>query len=335
MAGGPLAAAAGGGLPRGATVRPFRLAHDLGAVTRLIDRAFAGESAEDRLTPGDVLALRLAAPLIGAVGLLIPAARDLFAGFVCERDGTIVGNVTIGRLGGDATRWMIGNVAVEAAYRRSGIGRQLMTAALQEIERRGGRITVLDVRADNEPASALYRSLGFVPIDHVAELRRPPRRDRPPRPASVRPLRAREWRTLAALLEAATPALVRRYMPVQDHQVMALALSAGLGAAGRVLGGSQTLVLVAERQGRVGGAVEIEVRGGETPHRLKLTIHPHARGAVEDDLVSGALAILPPGAIRGEARASETAAREALARAGFAPFRLLDRLAYVHSPLAT
>ncbi|MCS6800917.1 MAG: GNAT family N-acetyltransferase [Chloroflexota bacterium] len=330
MASGALATGASDATPPGGVLRPFQLARDLRGVVRLIERAFAGEDADDRLLPQEVLALQLAAPFLRAAGVLLPAARDLFAGFVWEQDGQIVGNVTLGRLGGDATRWMIGNVAVDPAYRRAGIARRLTTAALAEIERRGGRVTILDVRADNAAAYALYRSLGFMRIDQTLELRRPELRAPQSGPSCIRPLRAREWRALAALLDAAAPDLVRRFTPVQEQQVMATTLAASLGIVGRLLTGVQSTILVAERNGRLAGAAEIEIRGRGTAHRLKLTIHPAARGTVEEDLVAGALAFLPTGTVRADVRASESAAEAALFRAGFTAVRTLDRLAYAH-----
>jgi ribosomal-protein-alanine N-acetyltransferase len=48
------------------------------------------------------------------------------------------------------------NIAVDPAYRRLGIGRQLLAAELQ----RGG-IHFLEVRESNTPAQELYRVLGF------------------------------------------------------------------------------------------------------------------------------------------------------------------------------
>jgi ribosomal protein S18 acetylase RimI-like enzyme len=313
-------------------LRPFRLSRDLGAVARLIERAFADEDADDRLTVRDVTGLRLMAPFVGLVGLVHPAARDIFAGFVWERDGAILGNVTIGRLGTDATRWMIGNVAVDPAARRSGIARRLTRAALDEIERRGGQVTILDVRADNEPAYALYRSLGFLPIDRTLDLRRPARPDQRAVAPTVRPLRAREWRALATLLEATTPERARRYLPIEEHQVMTRAVLAGLGVAGRVIAGVQTTILVTgDERGRLTGAAEIEVRGGRTAHRLKVTVHPAARGRVAHNLVLAALAVVPPGGVRAEVRASDETTQEALRDAGFTPVRILDRLVYAHS----
>lgn len=328
-AGSTATPAAGAPTPAGA-LRPFRLVRDLSGVVDLIDRAFAGEDADDRLTARDVARLRLTAPVLSLVGLVSPAARDLVAGFVWERDGAIIGNVTIGRLGADATRWMIGNVAVDPDARRSGIARRLTTAALAEIERRGGRVSVLDVRADNEPAYGLYRSLGFLPIDRTVELRRPARIESRLIPPTVRPLRVREWRALAALLEATSPEQARRYLPLDDHHVLARVVLAGLGVAGRIIAGAQSSILVTEDRGRLTGAVEIEVRGGQTAHRLKFTIDAAARGRVESDLLRGALAVLPRGAVRAEVRASDEAMQEALCQAGFTASRILDRLVYPH-----
>lgn len=49
-------------------------------------------------------------------------------------------------------------IAVSPAERRTGIGGQLMTAALQ---RCAGRTVLLEVAAGNESAGALYRGYGF------------------------------------------------------------------------------------------------------------------------------------------------------------------------------
>jgi ribosomal-protein-alanine N-acetyltransferase len=52
-------------------------------------------------------------------------------------------------------------IAVSPAERRTGIGGQLMTAALQ---RSAGRTVLLEVAAGNESAGALYRGYGFEEI---------------------------------------------------------------------------------------------------------------------------------------------------------------------------
>ena len=63
----------------------------------------------------------------------------------------------------------IGTVAVDAAYRRQGIGRQLVTRALLASLERGARQAYLEVRRGNLAAQALYLQLGF---EVVGERRR-------------------------------------------------------------------------------------------------------------------------------------------------------------------
>lgn len=55
----------------------------------------------------------------------------------------------------------VNNVASHQDYRRIGIGRSLMEAAIDEAGRRGVAHVILEVRASNEAAQLLYRDLGF------------------------------------------------------------------------------------------------------------------------------------------------------------------------------
>ncbi|HSE37895.1 MAG TPA: ribosomal protein S18-alanine N-acetyltransferase [Blastocatellia bacterium] len=55
----------------------------------------------------------------------------------------------------------VNNVASHQDYRRIGVGRSLMEAAIDEARRRGVVQVILEVRASNEAAQLLYRSLGF------------------------------------------------------------------------------------------------------------------------------------------------------------------------------
>jgi [ribosomal protein S18]-alanine N-acetyltransferase len=55
----------------------------------------------------------------------------------------------------------VNNVASHQDYRRLGIGRSLMEAAIDEAGRRGVAHVILEVRASNEAAQLLYRDLGF------------------------------------------------------------------------------------------------------------------------------------------------------------------------------
>lgn len=55
----------------------------------------------------------------------------------------------------------VNNIATHPDYRRAGIGRALLAAALGEGRLRSARICVLEVRASNVTAQALYRVFGF------------------------------------------------------------------------------------------------------------------------------------------------------------------------------
>ena len=80
---------------------------------------------------------------------------------VAEEDGRIVGF---------AGAWMIldeshmTNIAVLPECRGRGTGRRLMTALMQYASNLGVSYMSLEVRAGNEKAQALYKSLGFIRV---------------------------------------------------------------------------------------------------------------------------------------------------------------------------
>jgi ribosomal-protein-alanine N-acetyltransferase len=55
----------------------------------------------------------------------------------------------------------VNNIASHPDYRRMGIGESLMNAGIERGIRRGARYVMLEVRASNEGAQALYRKMGF------------------------------------------------------------------------------------------------------------------------------------------------------------------------------
>jgi len=55
----------------------------------------------------------------------------------------------------------ISTIAVAPGYRREGIGRRLLTAALVEARRRGAQLATLEVRISNDSAIHLYEEFGF------------------------------------------------------------------------------------------------------------------------------------------------------------------------------
>jgi ribosomal protein S18 acetylase RimI-like enzyme len=71
----------------------------------------------------------------------------------------------------DAEDCNVEDVFVRAEARGSGLGRELVSAAIDRARQRGCRRLELDTGADNAPAQGLYRSLGFQ--DHGVFMRRP------------------------------------------------------------------------------------------------------------------------------------------------------------------
>jgi len=54
------------------------------------------------------------------------------------------------------------DLVVEPSMRRRGVGRALVERVISETRRSGARVVLLEVRASNAAARALYGSLGFV-----------------------------------------------------------------------------------------------------------------------------------------------------------------------------
>lgn len=77
---------------------------------------------------------------------------------VLEEEGEIVGYAGLMVVGEHAD---IQTLSVAAAYQGKGFGQRLLTDLEQEALRRGATAIFLEVRFDNEPASALYLKNGY------------------------------------------------------------------------------------------------------------------------------------------------------------------------------
>ena len=80
---------------------------------------------------------------------------------VAEENGTLLGYVGSQTAAGESDMM---NIAVVPEARRRGIARQLVLALLDALAGSGSTALTLEVRASNEPAVALYRSLGFLQV---------------------------------------------------------------------------------------------------------------------------------------------------------------------------
>ena len=82
--------------------------------------------------------------------------------YVAELDGEVIAYGGSRIVGCDAD---VQTIAVAADNRGQGLGRALMEQLMQAARDEGALQMFLEVRADNEPAAALYESLGFEQID--------------------------------------------------------------------------------------------------------------------------------------------------------------------------
>lgn len=77
---------------------------------------------------------------------------------VAEKNGEVVG-FTVTSLVIDESELL--DIAVRESRRGEGIGRVLLTEALEDLRSRGAIVTFLEVREHNTPAVGLYESAGF------------------------------------------------------------------------------------------------------------------------------------------------------------------------------
>lgn len=104
------------------------------------------------------------------VDLEARAARfDLDATFVAEADGAVVGLISLyaNEEGGAELGMMVAK-----DWRRRGVGRALLDAAVAWARARGLRRLLLDVFARNDAAISLYRGFGFVEDGRTREIAR-------------------------------------------------------------------------------------------------------------------------------------------------------------------
>ncbi len=141
-------------------LRPVDMRRDLVPVADLIEVCFAATlDATGRAAIREMRTLSRTGPLLwvlARLGNAIPFLR----GYVWVERDRIVGNVSLIPAGYN-NGWVIANVAVAPDYRRRGIARRMMHAALAFVDRRKA-FAVLQVEAANEGACALYEQLGFV-----------------------------------------------------------------------------------------------------------------------------------------------------------------------------
>lgn len=309
-------------------LRPFNPARDLGGVARLLENAFREDLTYLQFWSRVPVLRNITAYLWAAS--FAPAMPDSLLGFVWEEERRIVGNVTLTPDEGRRRYWLISNVAVDEKFRRRGIARQMMEAAISEARQRGAGWLILNVRPHNTGAIDLYYALGFETID--TEMGYVRKRQAPPKspPFSLRRLSPEEYREAYELARAGMSERLRLLRPPQPAD-FAIHLEDRL--AERV---SDLLVgQSSERWGYFDGgtlraAALLRAQRIGTPHTIDIRVAPSARGHLEEGLVAFALTRLaqfPRRDITVRAFMSHRELIGAFGREGFVPTRGLMLMA--------
>lgn len=88
-------------------------------------------------------------------------------------------DMVVGYIGSQSTidETDVMNVAVHPDWRRQGIAEQLIDNLIEELKKRGSHALMLEVRASNAPAIALYEKLGFRQVGLRKNYYRNPKED--------------------------------------------------------------------------------------------------------------------------------------------------------------
>ena len=89
--------------------------------------------------------------------------RGRCALFGALRDNVLAGYIAIATHP-DSAEMEVYNIAVAENFRCCGIGKKLLRLSLEAATRNGAEQAILEVRVSNEPALALYYSLGFAKV---------------------------------------------------------------------------------------------------------------------------------------------------------------------------
>lgn len=317
-------------------LRRLNLLHDLDEVADLVEIAFRDEPGRDiHQFRSELRSMRSVGPLLWGASRISPAGSDLLTGYVFESGGRIVGCLTLSRLAGRPVRWLVANVAVHPDFRRRGIARQLVQAAIEHAQVRGDGLLVLDVRRENTGAYQLYQQLGFTLREETAEWRWLPGNGWPQAVPAVLPIRfdplePAQWRRARALVnEALTPA-AREAAPVADGEWLLYGLLGPLLSIGSWFRTRDTIRLAAGGASRLDGLIVSRAQRWAGLHQIQVVLRPGTEaslaGAAVSSLVS-ALRDYPPLPVVASLRSPHQALLDALDAVGFQERQTLHRLA--------
>jgi ribosomal protein S18 acetylase RimI-like enzyme len=275
-------------------LRHFDLRRDLLPVADLVELCFAENlDGDGRLY---IRQMRQAASSPTALALATAASGrgDLpMSGFVWVEGGSLVGNLSlIPHHYGRRRLYLMANVAVHPNHRRRGIARALTEAALQEVERRGGRELWLQADETNLAAVQLYRGMGFTEKMSRTSWRARPQAEQAGGPGGGIRVRERgpsDWPVQQSWLKENYPADVTWQLPLD----LKLLQPGWRGSLERALSERRIVQWSAERNGELLGVLSWQSSSLETD-RLWLATGAQQEDEIIPQLMHSALAELEP-----------------------------------------
>lgn len=273
-------------------------ARDMGAIAQLVSDAFAHELDErGRAALREMRWMSHMSPLVWWWSQADPAFSETLNGFVWEEArGQIVGNVSLNRAPGNRQWWIICNVVVQDEYRGRRIGQQLTETAIAEARSLGAAGVVLQVYEDNPPALHLYTGLGFREVAGETSLRLVTVQPTAPLDVAgyaVRPWQPSDGQAVYELARLATPTEQQWIAPVRPSRYRPDGWTRLTQKVRDWVAGWRNHPLVAERNGRLVGAMKVRTASRQGNHRLCFLVHPDHAGALSPTLIGQALHLLP------------------------------------------
>ncbi|MBC8099922.1 MAG: GNAT family N-acetyltransferase [Armatimonadetes bacterium] len=278
-------------------MRPINLSTDLAALADLIELVFADTMDNNgRAALREMRMLSRVGVGLNMLSRLNEMALGINMGYVWFEDHKLVGNVSIYNTHWHAdlgSAWIIANVGVHPDYQRRGIARRLMQASLNAIQQHGGGAVILQMDADNDPARALYLSLGFR-AERVWTVWRRPAAARLPMQLATSDVhivnrRNSEWRAEFALAQQVRPAVQGGvgWMRPLHANLFRPSLLKWLNNLSN-LRSIERLVIRAKHAQALHAALWIE-RNGFASTRLTLMVDPEYAGLYDEALLSTAV----------------------------------------------